>query len=154
MQSWTNGKHTCILCTRYTFTLAYLPDPLSISEGLVPRLAVSWVETRVCVGGCGMCVSAVMWKLDIKGCKQCSRGWVTGMKCGQGWDLWSIPQDVLNWRTSRKFFYWRLRRQLCEQEALKVIMDADQWVGIKTFCLHDLEYSVTLLWRTQWGLRN
>ena len=35
-------------------------------------------------------------------------------------------QDVLDWPTSRKFFYWRLRRRLCEQEALKFVMDADQ----------------------------
>ncbi len=40
-------------------------------------------------------------------------------------DTCALPQDVLEWKTSRKFFYWRLRRRLCEQQTLKVIMDAD-----------------------------
>lgn len=43
-----------------------------------------------------------------------------------GVDLLLLFQDVLDWPTSRKFFYWRLRRRLCEQEALKYVMDADQ----------------------------
>ena len=37
-----------------------------------------------------------------------------------------VVQDVLKWRESRQFFYWRLRRRLSEQQALRIIMDADR----------------------------
>ena len=33
----------------------------------------------------------------------------------------SVLQDVLQWRTSRRFFYWRLRRLLLEQDLKKRI---------------------------------
>ena len=50
----------------------------------------------------------------------------TWLSICHGVDLLLLFQDVLDWPTSRKFFYWRLRRRLCEQEALKYVMDADQ----------------------------
>lgn len=37
-----------------------------------------------------------------------------------------VSQDVLKWRESRQFFYWRLRRRLNEEVALRVVMDADR----------------------------
>ena len=38
-------------------------------------------------------------------------------------------QDVLEWKNSRKYFYWRLRRRLCELRAIDMIKKADGWVG-------------------------
>ena len=37
-------------------------------------------------------------------------------------------QDVLDWPTSRKTFYWRLKRRLAEEQALNEIMEADTYV--------------------------
>lgn len=36
-----------------------------------------------------------------------------------------VSQDVLKWRESRQFFYWRLRRRLSEEVALRIVMDTD-----------------------------
>lgn len=31
-------------------------------------------------------------------------------------------KDILDWRTSREYFYWRLKRRLAENEILKAIL--------------------------------
>ncbi|CAF4326884.1 unnamed protein product [Rotaria socialis] len=36
-----------------------------------------------------------------------------------------VIQDILNWRTSREFFYWRLKRRLEEDNAIKTILTAN-----------------------------
>ncbi len=36
-----------------------------------------------------------------------------------------FSQDVLQWRTSRKFFYWRLRRRQLEEEVKSKILAAN-----------------------------
>lgn len=37
-----------------------------------------------------------------------------------------VISDVLQWKTSRKYFYWRLRRRLCEQRIINLIREADK----------------------------
>lgn len=37
-----------------------------------------------------------------------------------------VITDILEWPTSRKFFYWRLRRLLCKQQAIRRIMSVNR----------------------------
>ena len=45
---------------------------------------------------------------------------------GLGYSSRVLSQSVLDWPHSRKIFYWRLRRRLVEEKALKHIMEADR----------------------------
>ena len=36
----------------------------------------------------------------------------------------------MEWRNARKFFYWRLRRRLGEERAIKLVTEADRCVCI------------------------
>lgn len=36
-----------------------------------------------------------------------------------------IYKEILDWRTSREFFYWRLKRRLEEDDAVKTILTAN-----------------------------
>ncbi|CAF3336404.1 unnamed protein product [Rotaria sp. Silwood1] len=35
-----------------------------------------------------------------------------------------VIRQILNWQTSREFFYWRLKRRLCEDRTIKMILTA------------------------------
>lgn len=37
----------------------------------------------------------------------------------------SVIRDIVDWRESRKFFYWRLRRRLAEERARKILASSD-----------------------------
>ncbi|CAM9521617.1 unnamed protein product, partial [Choristocarpus tenellus] len=36
-----------------------------------------------------------------------------------------VVRDILDWSTSREYFYWRTRRRLAENEVRKVFKEAD-----------------------------
>jgi acetyl-CoA carboxylase/biotin carboxylase 1 len=40
-----------------------------------------------------------------------------------------VISDVLEWPKTREFFYWKLRRRLCEQKTIKLIQKADSSLG-------------------------
>jgi len=39
--------------------------------------------------------------------------------------FWGSSQDILDWQTSRRFFYWRLRRLLLEDTVMGKIQAAN-----------------------------
>ncbi len=36
-----------------------------------------------------------------------------------------LEKEILDWRTSREFFYWRLKRRLGENYAIKIILNSE-----------------------------
>jgi hypothetical protein len=64
-----------------------------------------------------------------------------------------VVKDVLKWRDSRQFFYWRLRRRLSEEVALRIVMDADSSISrgeamelLKRWFVEDKGTVNTFLW--------
>jgi hypothetical protein len=51
-----------------------------------------------------------------------------------------LLQEILDWRTSREFFYWRLKRRLGEDNAIKTILTADS----------SLDYHIASNYIQQW----
>ncbi|CAF3808089.1 unnamed protein product, partial [Adineta steineri] len=51
-----------------------------------------------------------------------------------------VIQEILDWRTSREFFYWRLKRRLGEDNAIKTLLTADS----------SLDYHKALNYLQQW----
>jgi acetyl-CoA carboxylase/biotin carboxylase 1 len=49
-------------------------------------------------------------------------------------------KEILEWRTSREFFYWRLKRRLEEDHAIKLILTAN----------HSFDYQISLNQLQQW----
>jgi len=51
-----------------------------------------------------------------------------------------VVRDVLDWKRAREYFYWRVKRRLCEFELRKQMSNADEslsWEGMSQY-LHDL----------------
>jgi hypothetical protein len=51
-----------------------------------------------------------------------------------------ILKEILDWRTSREYFYWRLKRRLEEANAIKTILTANSL----------LDYHLALNYLQQW----
>jgi len=54
--------------------------------------------------------------------------------------LFFFEKEILNWRTSREFFYWRLKRRLGENNAIKTILTIEP----------SIDYELALNYIQQW----
>ncbi len=54
--------------------------------------------------------------------------------------LFFFKKEILNWRTSREFFYWRLKRRLGENNAIKTILTIEP----------SIDYELALNYIQQW----
>lgn len=54
----------------------------------------------------------------------------------------STFQKILDWQTSRSFFYWRLKRRLAQDNIVKLLMDAQSTLDHETTIKHLEEWFI------------